>query len=106
MANLSAKRQLALRKKRLAAVTSSLSGRTSKTTRVAAEAAAAAIADVPDVIAPFPGGIARSGSKVGSKYKGVPASTNEAYCPTLRGAVKTSLDADSRAQFLKSSSMG
>jgi formylmethanofuran--tetrahydromethanopterin N-formyltransferase len=40
---------------------------------------------------PFPGGIARSGSKVGSKYK-APASTNEAYCPTLRGAVDSALD--------------
>jgi formylmethanofuran--tetrahydromethanopterin N-formyltransferase len=70
-------------------------GRTSEATRAAAEAAAAAIAGVPDVIAPFPGGIARSGSKVGSKYKSVQASTNDAYCPTLRGAVKTSLDADS-----------
>ena len=70
-------------------------GRTSKATRAAAEAAAAAIAGVPDVIAPFPGGIARSGSKVGSKYKNVQASTNDAYCPTLRGAVNTSLDADS-----------
>ena len=56
-------------------------GRTSETTRAAAEAAAAAIARVPDVIAPFPGGIARSGSKVGSKYKGVLASTNDAYLP-------------------------
>jgi formylmethanofuran--tetrahydromethanopterin N-formyltransferase len=45
------------------------------------------------VITPFPGGIVRSGSKVGSKYK-APASTNEAYCPTLRGAVKTALDSD------------
>jgi formylmethanofuran--tetrahydromethanopterin N-formyltransferase len=39
---------------------------------------------------PFPGGIVRSGSKVGSKYK-ASASTNEAYCPTLRGAVKSAL---------------
>ena len=69
-------------------------GRTVQTTRAAAEAAAAAIAKVPDVIAPFPGGIVRSGSKVGCKYKGVAASTNDAFCPTLRGAVKTSLDAD------------
>jgi formylmethanofuran--tetrahydromethanopterin N-formyltransferase len=69
-------------------------GRTAATTRAAAEAAAAAIAAVPDVIAPFPGGIVRSGSKVGSKYKGVIASTNDAYCPTLRGAVKTALDDD------------
>jgi formylmethanofuran--tetrahydromethanopterin N-formyltransferase len=69
-------------------------GRTAGTTQAAAEAAAAAIAAVPDVIAPFPGGIVRSGSKVGSKYKGVVASTNDAYCPTLRGAVKTALDDD------------
>jgi formylmethanofuran--tetrahydromethanopterin N-formyltransferase len=67
-------------------------GRTRGTTRAAAEVAAAAIAKVPDVIAPFPGGIVRSGSKVGSKYKGVAASTNDAFCPTLRGAVKTALD--------------
>jgi formylmethanofuran--tetrahydromethanopterin N-formyltransferase len=69
-------------------------GRTARTTQAAAEAAAAAIAKVPHVIAPFPGGIVRSGSKVGSKYKGVIASTNDAYCPTLRGAVKTALDDD------------
>jgi len=69
-------------------------GRSMSTAIAAAEAAAAAIAAVPDVIAPFPGGIVRSGSKVGSKYKGVVASTNDAYCPTLRGAVKTALDDD------------
>ena len=69
-------------------------GRTAEATRLAAETAAAAIATVPDVILPFPGGIARSGSKVGSKYKGVMASTNDAYCPTLRGAVTTALDDD------------
>jgi formylmethanofuran--tetrahydromethanopterin N-formyltransferase len=69
-------------------------GRTSQTTRAAAEAAADAISKVPDAIAPFPGGIVRSGSKVGSKYKGVAASTNDAFCPTLRGAVKTALDPD------------
>ncbi len=58
-----------------------------------AEAAVAAIAKVPDVITPFPGGIVRSGSKVGSKYKGAVASTNDAFCPTLKGAVKSELDA-------------
>jgi formylmethanofuran--tetrahydromethanopterin N-formyltransferase len=68
-------------------------GRNAETTLAAAQAAAKAIAAVPDVIAPFPGGIVRSGSKVGSKYK-ASASTNEAYCPTLRGAVKTALDPD------------
>ncbi|KKN45673.1 hypothetical protein LCGC14_0680630 [marine sediment metagenome] len=43
-----------------------------------------AIKDVPNVIAPFPGGIARSGSKVGSKYSFLNASTNDPLCPTLR----------------------
>jgi formylmethanofuran--tetrahydromethanopterin N-formyltransferase len=61
------------------------------------EAAVEAIARVPDVITPFPGGIVRSGSKVGSKYKGAVASTNDAFCPTLKGAVKTELDADTIA---------
>jgi formylmethanofuran--tetrahydromethanopterin N-formyltransferase len=69
-------------------------GKKPSTTLAAAEAAARAIAKVPDVIMPFPGGITRSGSKVGSKYKGVVASTNDAYCPTLRGAVETALDPD------------
>jgi len=66
-------------------------GRTSKTTRAAAEAAAAAIAKVPDAIAPFPGGIVRSGSKVGSRYKFLGASTNDAFCPSLRGLVPSAL---------------
>ncbi len=61
------------------------------------EAAVAAIAKVDDVITPFPGGIVRSGSKVGSKYKGVIASTNDAFCPTLRGAVKSELSPDTLA---------
>lgn len=69
-------------------------GATRQTTLAAAEAAVDAIAKVPDAIAPFPGGIVRSGSKVGSKYKGVMASTNDAYCPTLRGAVKSAIDPD------------
>jgi formylmethanofuran--tetrahydromethanopterin N-formyltransferase len=53
----------------------------------AAERTVAACLTVPGVIAPFPGGIVRSGSKVGSKYKALKASVNEAYCPTLRGPV-------------------
>ena len=48
-------------------------------------AAAAAMRTVPGVILPFPGGIVRSGSKTRSRYKGLFASTNDAYCPTLRG---------------------
>ena len=49
----------------------------------AAEKAVAAIRKLPDVILPFPGGVVRSGSKVGSRYKKLKASTNDAYCPTL-----------------------
>jgi formylmethanofuran--tetrahydromethanopterin N-formyltransferase len=48
----------------------------------AAEAAIEAINGMPGIILPFPGGVARSGSKVG--YKSMVASTNDAYCPTLR----------------------
>jgi formylmethanofuran--tetrahydromethanopterin N-formyltransferase len=51
----------------------------------AAEASAAAMRAVEGAILPFPGGIARSGSKVGSRYKGQIASTNHVLCPTLRG---------------------
>lgn len=50
-----------------------------------------AVAALPEVIMPFPGGVARSGSKVGSIYKNLPASTSDAFCPTLRGRVETSL---------------
>jgi formylmethanofuran--tetrahydromethanopterin N-formyltransferase len=57
----------------------------------AAETAIDAIKQVPGVITPFPGGIVRSGSKVGSRYKKLKASTNDAYCPTLRGLVQTAL---------------
>jgi formylmethanofuran--tetrahydromethanopterin N-formyltransferase len=60
----------------------------------ACEAAIAAMTKVPGVIMPFPGGVVRSGSKVGSKYKALTASTNDAFCPTLRGAVKSELSPD------------
>jgi formylmethanofuran--tetrahydromethanopterin N-formyltransferase len=50
----------------------------------ACDAAVQAIRQVPGCIAPFPGGVARSGSKVGSKYKSLRASTNDAFCPTLQ----------------------
>ncbi len=55
----------------------------------AAERAVEAIRGVENVITPFPGGVVRSGSKVGSKYKFLSASTNTEYCPTLRPLVKT-----------------
>jgi len=63
-------------------------------TLAATEAAVKAMREVADVIMPFPGGIARSGSKVGSKYKGASASTNDRYCPTLKGAVDSALTAE------------
>jgi formylmethanofuran--tetrahydromethanopterin N-formyltransferase len=53
-------------------------------TLAAAEAAVEAMRRVPGVILPFPDGVVRCGSKVGSRYKSVIASTNDAYCPTLR----------------------
>ena len=57
----------------------------------AAETAIEAMKQVPNVIMPFPGGVVRSGSKVGSKYKTMFASTNDAFCPTLKGATNTEL---------------
>jgi formylmethanofuran--tetrahydromethanopterin N-formyltransferase len=63
----------------------------------AAEAAVEAMRRVPNVIMPFPGGVVRSGSKVGSKYAALPASTNDAYCPTLAGlAPRTALGSETR----------
>ena len=53
----------------------------------------------PDVILPFPGGIARSGSKVGSKYKKLRASTNTGFAPTLRGVVPTDMPAVVRCAY-------
>jgi formylmethanofuran--tetrahydromethanopterin N-formyltransferase len=60
----------------------------------AAEAAIEAMKKIPNVIMPFPGGVVRSGSKVGSKYPKMFASTNDAFCPTLKGLTKTELDDD------------
>jgi formylmethanofuran--tetrahydromethanopterin N-formyltransferase len=59
----------------------------------AAQDAVAAMQRVPGVIMPFPGGVVRSGSKVGSKYASLIASTNEAFCPSLTHlAQRTELD--------------
>jgi formylmethanofuran--tetrahydromethanopterin N-formyltransferase len=65
----------------------------------AAACGVAAMRKVPGVILPFPGGIVRSGSKVGSRYKKLRASTNDAYCPTLRGVVKSALSEDVGAVY-------
>ncbi|MEO1498192.1 MAG: formylmethanofuran--tetrahydromethanopterin N-formyltransferase [Planctomycetota bacterium] len=65
----------------------------------AARRAVDAIAPLPGVVTPFPGGVCRSGSKVGSRYKNLVASTNEAYCPTLADRVETKLPAGAKAAY-------
>jgi formylmethanofuran--tetrahydromethanopterin N-formyltransferase len=57
----------------------------------ACEAAIVEMRKIPNVIMPFPGGVVRSGSKVGSKYKALMASSNDAFCPTLKGQTKSDL---------------
>jgi formylmethanofuran--tetrahydromethanopterin N-formyltransferase len=58
----------------------------------AAEAAADVMASRTGVILPFPGGVVRSGSKVGSRrIKSMIASTNDAFCPTLRAVTTSAL---------------
>jgi formylmethanofuran--tetrahydromethanopterin N-formyltransferase len=63
----------------------------------ACDAAVVAIRKVPGCIAPFPGGVARSGSKVGSKYKSLRASTNDAFCPTLRDHAESQIPDEATA---------
>lgn len=69
-----------------------LQGSSQENVLAAAAAAVSKIASLPGVIAPFPGGVARSGSKVGSRYKSLLASTNQAYCPSLVGRTPTQLE--------------
>jgi formylmethanofuran--tetrahydromethanopterin N-formyltransferase len=58
----------------------------------AAEAAVDSMEGRPGVVLPFPGGVVRSGSKVGSRrIKSMIASTNDAFCPTLRAVTKSAL---------------
>lgn len=64
-----------------------------------AEAAVDAIRQGTNVALPFPGGLVRSGSKVGSRYPKLKASTNDAYCPTLRGVTATELPANCHAVY-------
>jgi formylmethanofuran--tetrahydromethanopterin N-formyltransferase len=65
----------------------------------AARRAVQAVEQRPGVIAPFPAGVARSGSKVGSRYPRLVASTADAFCPTLRGRVDSRLDADANCAY-------
>ncbi len=76
-----------------------LCGRSPEAALQAAESAVAAIRKLRDIILPFPGGIVRSGSKVGSKYKALKASTNDAYCPTIRPLTKTAIPPDAQAVY-------
>jgi len=76
-----------------------LAGKSQAETLAAAEAAVMAMRAIPGVLLPFPGGIVRSGSKVGSRYATLKASTNEAYCPTLRGVVQTELPEGANAVY-------
>jgi formylmethanofuran--tetrahydromethanopterin N-formyltransferase len=66
-------------------------GETVEKTLKAAEKAAEAARSVKGVALPFPGGIVRSGSKAGSRYKFLRASTNTAFCPTIRELTKSEL---------------
>jgi formylmethanofuran--tetrahydromethanopterin N-formyltransferase len=68
-----------------------LQGRQLAPALIAARRGIDAIQSMPGVIAPFPGGVVRSGSKVGSRYKGLKASTADVFCPTLRGRVESKL---------------
>lgn len=65
--------------------------KTSRHALAACEKAVDAIGKVHNAVTTFPGGIVGSGSKTGSKYPFMPASTNEAFCPTLKGVVNTQL---------------
>ena len=65
--------------------------------RAAAERAIGAMTKLPNIVMPFPGGVVRSGSKIGSKYKGLPASTNDAFCPTLRTETASKLPPEAAA---------
>lgn len=72
-------------------------GRSLEAALAAARRAVAAIDPLPGTITPFPGGVVRSGSKVGSIYEALRASTNEAFCPSLVGREATSLHPDAVA---------
>lgn len=74
-------------------------GRSQAEALTAVRAAVDAIEALPDVILPFPGGIVRSGSKVGSKYPKLKASTNEKWCPTLRGQTDSVLQAGEQSVY-------
>lgn len=74
-------------------------GSSQTSTLSAVRAAVKTINDLDDVILPFPAGIVRSGSKVGSRYPQLPASTNDKWCPSLSAQSETSLLEGERAVY-------
>jgi formylmethanofuran--tetrahydromethanopterin N-formyltransferase len=74
-------------------------GRSQAEALIATRAAVRQISDILDVILPFPSGFVRSGSKVGSKYPDLKASTNDKWCPTLTAQTETELEANERAVY-------
>ncbi len=74
-------------------------GRSRAETLAGARASVAAIKQVADVILPFPSGIVGAGSKVGSKYPGLKASTSDKWCPSLRGQTESALKVDEQAVY-------
>ena len=76
-----------------------LMGRDQIVTLTAARRAVEATAQLPGVITPFPGGVVRSGSKVGSQYKSLRASTSDSFCPTLRGRVTSKVHPEAHCVY-------
>lgn len=72
-------------------------GESLEVTLAAVRRGVAAVAAMPGTITPFPGGAVRSGSKVGSRYPELKASTNDAFCPALAGRLPTELHPDTAA---------
>ena len=77
-----------------------LQGRSQPVALEAARRASEAIQKLPGAITPFPGGVVRSGSKVGSRYKALKGlHGRDAYCPTLRGRVDSQLMEDANCAY-------
>ncbi len=74
-------------------------GRSQSEAIAAARCAVRNISDLEDVILPFPSGFVRSGSKVGSKYSRLKASTSHRWCPTLTARTDTALQAGENAVY-------
>ncbi|MFG0265381.1 MAG: formylmethanofuran--tetrahydromethanopterin N-formyltransferase [Rhodopirellula sp. JB055] len=74
-----------------------LVGQSVQSVTVASRAAIDAMRELPGIITPFPGGTTRSGSKVGSKYAALFASTNDAFCPALREITPSNLPPEANA---------